>query len=117
MSYQTQIRELTDKKFIIICTDTNEDRQLLISRKITSKYFPFYEQDYFFGEQVFLYEPFMYHHYFNVPMEAIMNIPITEWFVKDITPILKRINYFLQIDIDISKAEELHQIWYKNNLF
>ena len=115
MSYQHQIREIENKKFIVICTDTDQDRQLLKKRKITNGYSPFDNQDYFFGEQVFLYEPFMYHHYFNVPMTDIMNIPITEWFVENINPVLARINYFLQIDIDIDKAAELHKIWYTNN--
>ena len=115
MSCQHQIRAITNKKFIIICTDTNEDRILLNKRKTANNYSPFTNQDYFFGEQVFLYEPFMYHHYFNVPMENIMNIPITEWFIKDITPVLARINYFLQIDIDMEKAKELHSIWFTKN--
>ena len=115
MSYQHQIRDLKNKKFILICTDTNEDREILNSRKINSQYSPFKTQDYFFGEQVFLYEPFMYHHYFNIPMENIMNIPITEWVVNDITPVLARINYFLQIDIDMEKAKELHSIWFTKN--
>jgi len=116
MSYRHQIKKIKNKKFIIICLENNEDRQLLNKRPTPSKYSPFTSQDYFFGEQVFLYEPFIYHHYFNTPMDDIMNIPITEWFVKDITPILARINYFLQIDIDVNKAQELHEIWYKNNL-
>jgi len=115
MSCQHQIRAITNKKFIIICADTNEDRILLNERKTANNYSPFTNQDYFFGEQVFLYEPFMYHHYFNVPMKNIMNIPITEWFVKDITPVLARINYFLQIDIDMEKAKELHSIWFTKN--
>ena len=115
MSFQNQIREITNKKFIIICVDNDEDRQLLKKRKITIDYSPFNTNDYFFGEQVFLYEPFMYHHYFDVPMTDIMNIPISEWFVKDITSVLARINYFLQIDIDIAEATNLHKIWYNNN--
>ena len=115
MSYQHQIRAIENKKFIVICTDNEQDRQLLKKRKITTGYSPFNNQDYFFGEQVFLYEPFMYHHYFNVPMTDIMNIPITEWFVEDINPVLAKINYFLQVDIDIGKAAELHKIWYTNN--
>jgi hypothetical protein len=115
MSYQHRIRAIKNKKFIIICADTNDDRQLFNTRNLSVKYSPFHNQDYFFGEQVFLYEPFMYHYYFDVSMEDIMNIPITEWFIEDITPVLARINYFLQINIDIDKAQELHKIWYKNN--
>jgi hypothetical protein len=44
-----------------------------------------------------------------------MNIPITEWFVQDITPVLERINYFLQTNIDLEKAAELHKTWYDKN--
>ena len=71
--------------------------------------------EYFEGEQVFLYEPFMYHYYFDVPMENIMNIPISEWFVEEISSVINKINYFLKTNFDVDAVNKLHQIWYRNN--
>lgn len=116
MRHQSAIRQLACKKFISICVETDEDRQLLSMRYKFNQYSPFSNQNYFSGEQIFLYDYSMYHYYFDVPTTDIMNIPITEWFVKDITPVLLKINYFLQTSIDIDRAIELHEIWYNNNL-
>jgi hypothetical protein len=115
MSYQNQIRDIKDKKFIIICNDNSQDHQLLSKRRQQLGYVTFKNGDYFEGEQVFLYEPFMYHHYFDVPMKNIMNIPISEWFVEDITSVINKINYFLKINLDVDIANKLHKIWYRNN--
>jgi len=115
MSYQNQIRDIKDKKFIIICNDNATDHELLSTRRKQLGYFIIKKGDYFEGEQVFLYEPFMFHHYFDVPMENIINIPISEWFIEDITPIIHKINYFLNINLDIVAVNKLHKIWYRNN--
>ena len=115
MSYQNQIRDIKDKKFIIICNDNSQDHQLLSKRRKQLGHVTFENGAYFEGEQVFLYESFMYHHYFNVPMENIMNIPISEWFVEDITSIINKINYFLKINLDVDVVNTLHKTWYRNN--
>ena len=115
MSYQNQIRDIKDKKFIIICNDNLTDHKLLSKRRKQLGHTTSNHGDYFEGEQVFLYEPFMYHHYFNVPMENIMNIPISEWFIEDISSVIDRINYFLKINLDVVTVNKLHKIWYRNN--
>jgi hypothetical protein len=115
MSYQNQIRNIKDKKFIIICNDNATDHDLLRRRRKQLGYFTFAKGEYFEGEQVFLYEPFMFHHYFDILMENIINIPISEWFVEDITPVINEINYFLKINLDIVVVNKLHKIWYRNN--
>ena len=57
----------------------------------------------------------MYHHYFNVSMKNIMNIPISEWFVEDISSVINKINYFLKINLDVDTVNTLHKIWHRNN--
>ena len=115
MSYQNQIRDIKNKKFIIICNDNSQDHQLLSKRRKQLGYVDFKNGDYFEGEQVFLYEPFMYHHYFNESLDNIMNIPISEWFVEDITSVINRINYFLKINLNVDAVNKLHKIWYSKN--
>jgi hypothetical protein len=115
MSYQNQIQDIKDKKFIIICNDNSTDHKLLTERRKQLGYSILEPGDYFEGEQVFLYEPFMYHHYFDTPMENIMNIAISEWFVEDVSSVIDRINYFLKINLDVNTVNKLHKIWYRNN--
>jgi hypothetical protein len=57
----------------------------------------------------------MYHHYFNESLDNIMNIPISEWFVEDITSVINRINYFLKINLNVDAVNKLHKIWYSKN--
>ena len=115
MSYQNQIRDIKDKKFIIICNDNTTDHELLSKRRKQLGYPILTKGEYFEGEQVFLYEPFMFYHYFDTPMENIINIPISEWFVEDITPVINKINCFLKINLDVVAVNKLHKIWYRNN--
>jgi hypothetical protein len=117
MSYQSLVKSLEDKKFVIISPDTPEDRQLLFRRReqLGSAYSCYSLNGYFDGEQVFLYEPFMYHYYFNTAMENIMNISVHEFYKEDITDVLERLSYFLQIDLDFNLCNKLHDIWRNNN--
>jgi hypothetical protein len=116
MSFQNEIRRLKNKKFIILSPDSDNDRTLLNSRrqKLGLDFVKFKNSEYFDGEQVFLYEPFMYHYYYQLPMDNIMNISISEWFVEDISSVISRLNYFLKSDLDSVKINQLHRIWIKN---
>jgi hypothetical protein len=113
MSYRNQICQIKSKKFIIICCDDADDNRLLNERR--KKLNRCTLDVYFDGEQIFLYESFMYHEYFDTPMEDIMNISISEWFTEDISAVLHRINYFLNNSIDIESAKKLHTVWYERN--
>ena len=67
MSHQSLLRSINNKKFIILSPDTLEDRELLYKRRLRlgSELSTPAPGDYFDGEQVFLYESFMYYYYFN----------------------------------------------------
>lgn len=118
LSHQSLLRSIEDKKFIIISPDTPRDRELLFQRRIMlgGAYNHLLFGHYFDGEQVFLYEPFMYHYYFGTSFDNIMNISISEWFCQDITGVLNRISYFLNKPLDIEKCLELHRMWCESNL-
>ena len=117
MSHRDKIITWPNLKFILISPDTFQDRQLLHQRwqKLGKPYWTFQLGSYFDGEQVFLYEPFMFRDCFKVDMSAIMNISISEWFVEDITMILDRLSKFLNRDFDVMKCLDLHKRWYKHN--
>lgn len=108
MSYQNEIRKLTNKKFIIISPDTYEDRKILSERFVD----PELKLDsYYDHEQVFLYEPFMFYYYFGTKMKNIMNISVTELFNNNINPVIDRINYFISKDLARDQVNQLHTMW------
>lgn len=115
MSFRHDIEKIQDKKFVLISPDTELDRNILTRRRSKLGYDPL--DAYFDGEQVFLYECFMYHHCFQVPLECIMNITVSEIFSHDIGPVIDRLNYFLNINIDKEQANFYHSKWIAKNNF
>ena len=113
MSFQNELRIIDNKKFILISPETEEDRRLVDYRRSLLKFTTL--DPYFDNEQVFLYECFMYHYYFNTSFDNIMNIAISELFSKDISQVIKRINQFLEIDIDSGYISQLHDKWIKKS--
>jgi hypothetical protein len=118
MSNQKIIRSLSPVKFIILSPDTLEDRVLLSKRRRQLGHHEDYYStlgNYFDGEQVFLYESFIYHYYFNIPLENTINISISDFFNEDIKPELKKISEFLEINFDYDQSNLLHKTWRSNN--
>ena len=115
MSFQKELDNIVDKKFVIISPETSTDRKILSSRQQSLGDASFIDDNYFDHEQVFLYECFMYHRYFSVPLDCIMNISITEMFTADLTPALDRLEFLLGIPIDRTKINNMHTTWLKAN--
>ena len=113
MSFQNELREISDKKFVLISPYTAEDRRLVDYRRSLLWFTKL--DPYFDNEQVFLYECFMYHYYFNTSFDNIMNITVSELFAKDISQVVERINQFLEINIDVGHISELHNKWIKKS--
>jgi len=105
MSFRAEISSI-DKRWILISPDTYECRSILYERGRLLKLDTYHDH-----EQVFLYEPHMYHRYFGSPMNNIMNISVYEWFADNIDEVLDRLSFFLSRDIDKEKANYLHQLW------
>jgi hypothetical protein len=113
MSFQTQIRAMRNKRFISISPDTYEDRKILSERFDPPHSLEL--DSYYDYEQVFLYEPFMFHYYFNVSMDDIMNISVHELFQDNINNVIDRLNFFLRRDLSREHVNELHRIWRQKN--
>jgi len=114
MSLRNDIKQIRDKKIIILSIDTDRCKQIIYSR---SKDIGLQraEGEYFIGEQVFLYESFMYCSLFNTKQSDVMNIGIHEWFKTDISDIIDRLSFFLGVKFDYNKCQEMHSIWAKKN--
>jgi len=116
MSYRDQIRSITNKKFVVLSLNTADDRKLLNQRCRHLNYpHAFLDENYFNFEQVFLYESFMYHLYFQVPMEHIISISITEWLARDIDTVLDRLSWLLCVNINKTDIARMHCLWLEDN--
>lgn len=115
MSFRDTIKKMHDKKFILISFETQKCRDIWIkrSRKLNMGVV---DDLYYLGEQVFLYEAFMYYDVFKAKPCNVMNIGIYEWFSHDISNVLERIGRFLPCNIDYEKCKKLHEIWLSKNL-
>jgi len=101
MSIREDVQLTENKRWILISPDTYECRSILYTRLGELKL-----DGYFDYEQVFLYEPHMYHTYFKSKMDDIMNISVYELFSNDIDDVLNRLNVAHK-----DKAKYLHKIW------
>lgn len=116
LSHRDLLRPLPDIKFIILSPDSVQDRRLLHERCMRLGIDRWIDvAGYWDGEQVFLYEPFMYNLYLGTPMENIMNISISDFFKEDILQDLVRISNFVNTEIDYDQCLMLHKIWLQNN--
>lgn len=114
MSFRDDIKRMLDKKFILIGFETPRCREIWLnrSRKLNMAV-P--DDMYYIGEQVFLYEAFMYYDVFKTKPINVMNIGIHEWFTRDISGVMKRIEHFLSCRVDLDVCQQLHKIWLSKN--
>lgn len=108
-SFRNSIAPIRDKKFILISPDSIECRNIWLARATKLNMQPV--GDYYIGEQVFLYEPFIYYDMLKTKKTNVMNISVSEWFKHDVEPVFTKIELFLNTKIDRTLANQLHTIW------
>jgi hypothetical protein len=116
MTVRDDIKSISDKKFILLSLNSSRCREIWIQR---SKKLNMNIGDslYYIGEQVFLYEAFMYYDVFKAKPANVMNIGISEWFSPDISDVLKRIEFCLNCHADVDLCQQLHEIWLSKNQY
>jgi hypothetical protein len=104
-----------DKKFIIVTIDNSVDRRLLANRqqRMGQQCHPYWLEE----EQMYLYQPRMYQTYFDVPAENITTISLYDLWHPTLCngTVIKKINNFLNINIDTESAQNLQQKWWQSN--
>jgi hypothetical protein len=104
-----------EKKIIIISIDTVQDRQLLENRQIRlgQHCHPYWLEE----EQPFLYRPTLYQSYFVTLPSDILTISLYDLWHPTFNNgrVIQCINDFLNINIEITPAQVLHEKWWKNN--
>ena len=117
-TYCADIRKIANKKFILIAPSDNEDFDIIFKRSKKLNYKSNLDE-YYRSEQFFLYQPEMCQRYFDVDIEDICCIKLSELHNSNLKSfdIIDRLNYFLDTRIDYHQAQHCHSIWHKNNYF
>jgi len=115
--YRDQLNSIGNCKYILITIDDQRDRQLLTSRqtRLGDAKHAYYNNE----EQQFLYQPQLYTTYFGGGKNHVYTIALYELWHPDLKQhdIINRLNNFLDIDIDQTQAQRLHDLWWKNNFY
>ena len=112
--FRNELNLIDNKKYIIITIDTETDRKLLFERQErlggTSGH-PYYLDE----EQPYLYQPPMYSTYFtsdntlNTSIECAWNPDFAR------SKLINTWNEYLNINIDITRAQHYHTLWWESN--
>jgi len=104
-----------DCKFLIITIDQTIDRQLLARRqqRLGQQCHPYWLEE----EQLYLYQPDMYQTYFGVDGANIATVSLYDLWHPTLKnhSVLAKINEFLNINIDVERAQNLQQKWWHSN--
>jgi len=115
MTLRNDIAKIADKKFILLSIDTDKCRKIWLARSAELAQEP-YSYDYYLGEQVFLYESFMYsNNIFQCKSSNVMNIGIGDWFSHNVETELNRVSQFLNCTFDLDQAKDMHNTWLEKN--
>jgi len=114
-SFRNDISTIKDKKFIILSPDTDACKNIWLTRATQLGMQPC--GDYYIGEQVFLYEAFIYYDMFKTKKSNVMNISISEWFNANVDSVFASLESFLNTNIDRKVATQMHATWLSRQKF
>ena len=111
--YLDRIKKIDNICWILISLDHAEDRHLLDQRqrRLGQNNHPYWLEE----EQPYLYQDLMCKSYFHAEPPSILNIPLREFWNRNASNIVNRINTFLQIDVCLETAQTLHDHWHRLN--
>jgi hypothetical protein len=116
--YRDKINSIENKKFLLFGFNTELDQQVLDDRqnRLGHKQHPYYLTE----EQPHMYGPAMYVSYFTgQSLDDVLQIPLYEAFHPDLKQfdIIGKLNRFLNVNINVDQAQELHNKWWKLNFY
>jgi hypothetical protein len=111
--YLDRIKTIDQINWVLITLDHVEDRHLLDKRqrRLGQNNHPYWLEE----EQPYLYQNLMCASYFQAQPQNILNIPLREFWNRDASDTVNRINMFLQIDVCLETAQTLHDHWHRLN--
>lgn len=107
--HAAQIRSWVDVRWMLVTLDDPQDRQLLRQRQQRLQYHPYWLDE----EQIFLYRPEMYTHFFAAVPTAIQTVSVKQLWQRDITSsgVLDCIARAFGLQADPALAQVLHHKW------
>jgi hypothetical protein len=113
--WREQINSISNKKWILITLNTQLDRNLLETRheRLQQHIHPYWLNE----EQLYLYQPAIYHSYFPGHTDNVLTISLKEFWNPKVDTVIGKINKFLDIDIPVEPVQQLHDLWWKYNFF
>jgi hypothetical protein len=104
-AYEDANKNLGKKVFISI---TFPDNLEIIPNNRRSRYF---ENEYYYQELRTIYTPYVISKMFELEHSTIITIPADILFSNDITEIVNRLNFLLELDLPMEICQKLHNIW------
>ena len=113
--WRDKINSISNKTWILITINSQIDRNLLKTRteRLQQKCHPYFLNE----EQIYLYQPAIYHTYFPGHSENILTISLKEFWNPKVDSFVNKINNFLNINIPHDQAQHLHDQWWQQNFF
>lgn len=110
--HRDQIRQMPDKKVLILTIDQEHEREWLIKRqnRLGQNSHPYWVNE----EQIYLYRQDMYRSYFGIDAAATLPLGALMADSLDIT-FFDTVDSFFETAIDREKAQEIHTIWTELN--
>jgi len=108
-TYAAQIRTWPKVRWLVQTLDTGADRYLLRARQTGLGYHPYWLDE----EQIYLYQPSMYQHYFGASPALITCVSVKQVWSRDIrsSGVLDCIAMAFGIRVDPDSAQILHTKW------
>jgi hypothetical protein len=107
--HAASIRAWSETKWLIVTMDHEQDRHLLRQRQHRLQYHPYWMDE----EQIFLYRPEMYAHFFCAVPQRITTLTIQQLWQHDVSAsgVLAAIAHAFDITVDPKMAQILHDKW------
>jgi len=108
-AHAASIRTWSGTRWLIVTMDHEQDRHLLRQRQHRLQYHPYWMDE----EQIFLYRPEMYAHFFCAVPQRITTLPIQQLWQRDVTAsgVLAAMAQAFDITVDPKMAQTLHDKW------
>lgn len=110
--HRDQIRQMPNKKVLILTIDQEHEREWLIKRqnRLGQNSHPYWVNE----EQIYLYRKDMYQSYFGI--DAVETLPLGALIADSLdTTFFDTLDGFFETAIDRDKAQEIHTIWTELN--
>lgn len=106
-----RIRTWSDVNWLVLTMDQPADRAILRERQRRLQHHPYWLDE----EQIYLYRPYMYHHYFGA--QSVTTLSLMDFWAADLgaSGVIPAIEQAFDLNIPLGPAQALHTKWRELN--